>query len=119
MAAVLDGLITPTVRLGAVELHVMSGAQRFSHGIEAPTKPRKPGMEAVDGDRAVAWADAVIGGLELPVQRCRLSKPGPLLVLVEPLAPRLTYGGVARGCDPSQGFAPVERAIETLDEVIG
>jgi hypothetical protein len=39
--------------------------------------------------------------------------------MVEPCAQGLAPGGVARGWKASLGGAPVQRAIEALDEVVG
>ena len=42
-----------------------------------------------------------------------------LLLLIEPGAQGLAYGGVARGWHASMGSTPVQIAIEALEEVVG
>ncbi len=60
----------------------------------------------------------LLGGLELPPEGLGLKESRELLVLVEPGAQGLAYGGVARGLQAPMGSAPVQRAIEALEEVI-
>jgi hypothetical protein len=48
-----------------------------------------------------------------------LEESRELLLLVEPCAQGLSYGGVARGLQASMGSTPVQIAIEALEEVVG
>ena len=67
----------------------------------------------------VVGADAVVGGLTLLPERVGLEESRELLVVVEPDAQGLSYGGVARGWQASMGSTPVQIAIEALEEVVG
>jgi len=98
---------------------VMIGAQRLQDGIETLTRPAKPLTQPRDGDPIVAGTEAVRGGLELPSEGVGLDEPRALLVVVEPGAQGLAYGGVARGWHASMGSTPVQIAIEALEEVVG
>ena len=71
------------------------------------------------GTAVVVVADAVVGGLKLPPEHVGLEESRELLLLVEPGAQGLSYGGVACGWHASMGSTPVQVAIEALEKVVG
>jgi hypothetical protein len=73
----------------------------------------------MDRDTVMVGVEALVGGLELPVQGVGFYEPRLLLLVVQPYAQGLAYGGVARRGAPSRGGTPVEIAIEALEEYIG
>jgi len=73
----------------------------------------------MDGDAVSGGADTIGSRLELSPQGLGLEEACELLLLVEPGAQGLAHGGVARGWKALMGGAPVQRAIEALDEVVG
>ena len=119
MVAVLAGLGLEGVLLEDLEVDVMIGSQGLQHGIETLPRPPQQLAQPMDGDAVLGGADAVVGGLELPPEGVGLEESRELLLLVEPGAQGLAYGGVARGWHASMGSAPVQIAIEALEEVVG
>jgi hypothetical protein len=67
----------------------------------------------------VVVTEAVVGGLKLPPEPVGLEEARELLLLVEPGAQGLSYGGVARGWHASLGRTPVQIAIKALEKVVG
>src|SRR6267143_379319 len=63
-------------------------------------------------------ADTIVSRLELSPQGLGLEEACELLLLVEPGVQGLAHGGVARGWKALMGGAPVQIAIEALDEVL-
>ena len=95
MVTLLEGLGTHLGRRGAVEFHVMIGAQSFQNGIEALTRPWKQLTKPVDGDPSGVGAEVLRGRLELLALGLRLSEPCQLLWVIEPVAQGFSYGRVA------------------------
>jgi hypothetical protein len=119
MVAVLAGLRLEVVVLEGFEFDVLIGAECLQHGIETLSRPPEQLAQPRDGDAVVVVADAVVGGLKLLPERVGLEESRKLLVLVEPDAQGLSYGGVARGWQASMGSTPVQIAIEALEKVVG
>src|SRR5712691_7595335 len=119
MIAVCESLGAPLARRAGLEVDVLLGAQRLQDSIETLTRPSQPLTQPMDGNPIGAGIEAVIGGLELPSEGVGFDEPRALLLVVEPGAQCLAYGGVARRCAPSRGGTPVEIAIQALEEVVG
>lgn len=67
LGAALDGLLTHLARLDALEFDLMIGTKGFEHRIEALTGPWHQLTKLVDSHPIVALAEAVLGGLKLPM----------------------------------------------------
>jgi hypothetical protein len=119
LVAVLAGLRLAVVVLEGFEFDLLIGAECFQHGIETLPRPLEQLAQPRDGDAVVVVTEAVVGGLKLPPERVGLEESRELLLLVEPCAQGLAYGGVARGLQASMGSTPVEIAIEALEKVVG
>ena len=119
VVAVLAGVSLEVVVLEDFEVDLLIGAECLQHGIETLPRPPEQLAQPVDGDAVVVVADAVVGGLKLPPEHVGLEESRELLLLVEPGAQGLSYGGVACGLQAPMGGAPVQIAIEALEEVVG
>ena len=119
VVAVLAGVRLEVVVLEDFEVDLLIGAECLQHGIETLPRPPEQLAQPVDGDAVVVVADAVVGGLKLPPEHVGLEESRELLLLVEPGAQGLSYGGVARGWHASMGSTPVQVAIEALEKVVG
>jgi hypothetical protein len=97
---------------------LLIGSECLQHGIETLPRPLEQLAKPRDGDTVVV-ADAVVGGLKLLPESVGLEESRELLLMVEPCAQGLSYGGVARGLKASRGGTPVQRAIEALEEGVG
>ena len=118
VVAVLAGLRLEVV-LEDFEFDLLISAEGLQHGIETLPRPLEKFAQPRDGNAVVVVADAVVGGLKLPPECVGLEESRELLLLVEPAAQGLAYGGVARGWHASMGSTPVQRAIKALEEVVG
>jgi hypothetical protein len=119
VVTVLAGLRLEGVVLEDFEFDLLIGAECLQHGIKTLPRPAEQLAQPRDGDTVVVVAEAVVSGLKLPPERVGLEESRALLLLIEPGAQGLTYGGVARGGHASMGSTPVQRAIEALEDVVG
>jgi len=119
VGAVLAGVSLEGVVLEACEFYLLIGAECLQHGIETLPRPPEQLAQPRDGDAVVVVAEAVVGGLKLPLEHVGLEESRALLLLVEPGAQGFSYGGVARGPHASMGSPPVQRAIEALEKGVG
>jgi len=119
VVTVLAGLRLEGVVLEDFEFDLLIGAECLQHGIKTLPRPAEQFAQPRDGDAVVVVAEAVGSGLKLPPERVGLEESRELLLLIEPGAQGLAYGGVARGWHASMGSTPVQIAIEALEEVVG
>jgi hypothetical protein len=119
VVAVLAGVSIEVMVLEGFEFDLLIGAECLQHGIETLPRPPEQLAQPIDGDAVLGVADAVVGGLKLPPEHVGLEEARELLLLVEPGAQGLSYGGVARGWPVSLGSPPVQIAIEALEQVVG
>ena len=118
MVAVLDGFIAHLTRLGSLKFHLIIGAKPFQHRIKALTRPWEQGTKMGDGSPIVVLRDAAIGRLKLLSLGLGLSESSQLLLVIEPIAQRLSHGRIARQFDAPMESAPVEIAVEASSELI-
>ena len=119
MVAVLDSWAVEGLLLEDLKIDVMISSQGLQHGIETLPGPPEQLAQLMDGDALLGGRMLLLGGLELPPEGLGLEESRKLLLLVEPGTQGLSHSGVARGWKPLMGGAPVQIAIEALDEVSG
>jgi hypothetical protein len=102
MGAGLAGLGVYVVVFEGFEVDVLIGSECLQHGIETLPRPLEQLATPRDGATVVV-TDAGVGGLKLLPERVGLEESRALLLMVEPCAQGLSYGGVARGLKASRG----------------
>jgi hypothetical protein len=119
VGAVLGGLgVDGRLRQG-LKVNGRRGTQGLQDGIEPLPRPLQQAAEPREGDPVRRRTQAVGGRLELLREDLRVQAACQRLVLVEPAAPGIAHGRVARGWTTAMGRLPISQAVQALDQGVG